>query len=133
MDNFLKVRGPATRARGHLGWKWACKWVPRHLRDVSPVGRGRNRGLNNGSEMRSVRLVCAIYRFRERPGGVHDGGSFRISLRSQPIDTTASIQPFIDLGLGRETLDQTNVGFRAVGVDLPVAFRDPLHLEDHTW
>ena len=52
-----------------------------------------------------------------------------VALRSQPVDTAASGQPLVDLGLGLEALDVPDLDARAVRFDLPVILGDAMHLE----
>src|SRR3954466_15307392 len=53
--------------------------------------------------------------------------SFRVALRSQPIDPTCSIQPLVDLSLTLESSDEFCFHPFAFGRDLPIALRDALH------
>src|SRR3984885_13499515 len=55
--------------------------------------------------------------------------SFRIALRPQPINATASVQPVIDFSLALEALDVTKVGAGIVSLDLPLVLGDALVFE----
>jgi hypothetical protein len=55
--------------------------------------------------------------------------SFRIALRPQPINATASVQPVIDVSLALEALDVTKIGARIVSLDLPLVLGDALVFE----
>ena len=57
--------------------------------------------------------------------------SFRITLRSQPSYTAASVKPLVDILLALETMDVFGFGTFATGYNLPVIFGYPLYLEDH--
>jgi hypothetical protein len=56
--------------------------------------------------------------------------SFRVALRSQPVDTSCPLQPLIDLGLALKALDVPNLGPCIMGFDLPIAFGYPFHFEN---
>jgi hypothetical protein len=55
--------------------------------------------------------------------------SFCVALRSQPINTTVSLKPFIDFGLALEALDVAKLGARIVSLDLPLVLSDALVFE----
>jgi hypothetical protein len=55
--------------------------------------------------------------------------SFRVPLRPQPIDATASLQPLVDFVLALEALDVAKLGARIVSLDLPLVFGDALVFE----
>jgi hypothetical protein len=62
--------------------------------------------------------------------GTWGAWSFRIALRSEPIDTSGALHPFVNFGFGLESLDATNFGSGTVGLDLPIALCDALRLEN---
>src|SRR5208282_1999607 len=70
-------------------------------------------------------LTTTQLRARGRPGA----RSFRVALRSQPIDTAGSLQPLVGLGFALEPLDVADIGPRIMGLNLPVVLGDALVLE----
>ncbi len=55
--------------------------------------------------------------------------SFGISLRSQPINATASLQPIIYLRLAPKALNVAELGARIVSLNLPLVVGDALVFE----
>jgi hypothetical protein len=55
--------------------------------------------------------------------------SFRVALRSEPINSSTALHPVIKVGLARQTLDVPDFGAGTVGLDLPVAFRNAFRFE----
>jgi hypothetical protein len=55
--------------------------------------------------------------------------SFRVALRPQPIDATASLQPLVGVGLAFKALDVANFSTRIVSLDLPLILGDALVFE----
>jgi hypothetical protein len=87
--------------------------------------------------MRWLPPATTVKRDRGRRANVTEvprrlGGSFRVALRSQPIDPSLPLQPLIDLGLAFKALDVPNLGPCIMGFDLPIAFSDPFHFENDT-
>jgi hypothetical protein len=58
--------------------------------------------------------------------------SLRVTLRSQPIDAAAALQPLVDFGFALEPFDVSRLGAGILGDDLPIALGYPLHFEGDT-
>jgi hypothetical protein len=56
-------------------------------------------------------------------------GSFRVALRSEPIDAPASLQPLINFSLALKRFDVPNFDSGVVSLDLPVVFCNSVVLE----
>ena len=70
---------------------------------------------------RGVRLTSRLRR-SARP-------SLRVTLRMEPGDLAAALQPIVDIGLAGQAGNNADLFARAMGLDLPVTFGDALGAE----
>src|SRR5258708_35967330 len=76
-------------------------------------------------------MVPAFFRgYRTRLGVRSAGPSFRVVPRLKQLYAAATVEPFINAGIGRETSYVLDYAAGAVSIDLPIAIGDPLAPED---
>jgi hypothetical protein len=60
---------------------------------------------------------------------------FRVALRAQPVDPPGALHPVVKVGFAGQPFDVADLSAGNVGLNLPLAFRDALRLENdfHFW